>query len=165
MLFLVGLTWLASAQPARPFTETMPAFDGKTSRWIRILCFKLYDEGQCDLVSSQAFADKVLGMLKKMSAAVPMPPVMVGAGGPQAEGVYANEFYGQARIFRRAGVVWLALGSQEFPLQVTGPSQLASPAQPGKYEDIQSFLLNFDSRGFVVEGLGPEQFKRFERRP
>lgn len=122
---------------------------------------KMYDEGQCDIVASQAFADKVLTMLKKISATAPTPPVI--AGGPQAEGAYSNEFYGQARIFRRDGGLWLALGSQEFRLQVTGPQQLCSPAQPGKYEDIGSFLLNFEARGFVVKGLGPEQFSRFER--
>ncbi len=124
---------------------------------------KLYDGGQCDPVFSQTVADKVLAVLQKMSAALPVPPLAPGLPGPSATGVYANEFYGEARIFRRDDQSWLALGSQEFPLQVTGPNQLCSPDQPGKYEDIHSFLLNFDRRGFVLQGLGPEQFSRFER--
>ena len=124
---------------------------------------KLYDEGNCDPVYSQTIGDKVLGVLQKMSASLPTPPPVAGLPGPKAEGTYANEFFGRARIFRRNAQPWLALGSQEFPLQVTGPRQLSSPRQPGKYEDIQSFLLNFDDQGFVVQGLGPEQFSRFHR--
>lgn len=124
---------------------------------------KLYDEGKCDPVYSQGIGDKVLGMLNKMSAALPTPPPVSGLAGPQAEGDYSNPFYEKARIFRRNGQPWLSLGSQEFALQITGPGQLSSPGQPGKYEDIQSFILNFDDQGFVVQGLGPEQFNRFQR--
>lgn len=124
---------------------------------------KMYDEGRCDPSYSQGIGDKVLEMLQKMSAALPTPPPLAGQPGPRAEGVYSNKFYGQARIFRRDGQLWLTLGNQEFPLQVTGPSQLCSSVAPGKYEDIHSFLLNFDKRGFLLQGLGPEQFSRFSR--
>ena len=125
---------------------------------------KMYDQGQCDPAFSQMVGDKVLAVLQKMSAAPPTPPPAPGMPGPSATGVYANEFFGEARILRRNEQPWLVLGSQEFPLVVTGPNQLCSPDQPGKYEDIHGFWLDIDSRGFVLQGLGPEQFSRFERR-
>lgn len=134
---------------------------------------KLYDGQPADLDYARKVNSQVIAMLDSMLGGKKLatPPRRPSPSQPLTsyQGSYGNDFYGDAQVVAGPAGLVLKLKDVSFPLEHRDRDVFLARVEPGKFEDLNSFEVQFATdgggsvTGFRQNGLA-EPFPWFGRR-